>query len=306
MSSVPVPAPPPSAVPSAVEAHLRRAARADVAPWLHVEVARRMAQRLEVVRAQPAVVIDWWAALGGGGEALRARYPKARIEAVEPTAALASRSARAAAPPWWSPSRWRGAPAVWREDALPGDGHAQLLWSNMMLHWSAAPHELFARWERLLAVDGFVMFSCFGPDTLKELQALYRRLGEPPAAHAFIDMHDLGDALLAAGFADPVMDMETLRLTWSDATAALAELRTLGGNASARRAAGLRTPRRQRLLLQDIEAGLRDADGRVGLSFEIVYGHAFKPPPRVRGETRVSVDALRATARPAGRPSGAA
>ena len=300
MSSVPVPAPPPSAVPSAVEAHLRRAARADVAPWLHVEVARRMAQRLEVVRAQPAVVIDWWAALGGGGEALRARYPKARIEAVEPTAALASRSARAAAPPWWSPSRWRGAPVVWREDGLPGDGHAQLLWSNMMLHWSAAPHELFARWQRLLAVDGFVMFSCFGPDTLKELQALYRRLGEPPAAHAFIDMHDLGDALLAAGFADPVMDMESLRLTWSDAAAALAELRTLGGNASARRSAGLRTPRRQRRLVQEIEDGLRDVDGRVGLSFEIVYGHAFKPPPRVRGETRVSVDALRATARPSG------
>jgi malonyl-CoA O-methyltransferase len=284
-----------------VEAHLRRAARAGAAPWLHVEVARRMSQRLEVVRAQPAVVIDWWAALGGGGEALRARYPKARVEAVEPTAALAERSARAAAQPWWSPSRWRGAPAVWREDEPPGDGHAQLLWSNMMLHWSAAPHELFARWQRLLAVDGFVMFSCFGPDTLKELQALYRRLGEPPAAHAFIDMHDLGDALLAAGFADPVMDMETLRLTWADATTALAELRTLGGNASAGRAAGLRTPRRQRRLLQEIETGLRDADGRVGLSFEIVYGHAFKPALRARGETRVSVDALRATARPAGR-----
>lgn len=306
MSSVPAPAPPPSAVPSAVEAHLRRAARADAAPWLHVEVARRMAQRLGVVRAQPAVIVDWWAALGGGGEALRARYPKARVEAVEPTAALAERSARAATAPWWSPSRWRGTPAVWREDRLPEDGHAQLLWSNMMLHWSAAPHELFARWQRLLAVEGFVMFSCFGPDTLKELQALYRRLGEPPAAHAFIDMHDLGDALLAAGFADPVMDMETLRLTWSDAAAALAELRTLGGNASAHRATGLHTPRRQRRLLQEIEAGLRDADGRVGLSFEIVYGHAFKPPPRLPGETRVSVDALRATARPSGRPSGPA
>ena len=82
MSSAAAPAPPPSAVPSAVDAHLRRAAQAHAAPWLHVEVARRMAQRLEVVRAQPAVAIDWWAALGGGGEALRARYPKARIEAV--------------------------------------------------------------------------------------------------------------------------------------------------------------------------------------------------------------------------------
>lgn len=308
MSSAPAPAPSPSAVPSAVDAHLRRAARAAAAPWLHGEVARRMAQRLEVVRAQPAMVLDWWGALGGGREALQARYPQARVEAVEPTAALAERSARAVAAPWWKPSRWRAAPAVWREDRLPPDGHAQLLWSNMMLHWSAAPHEVFARWHRLLAVDGFVMFSCFGPDTLRELRALYRRLGEPPPAHAFIDMHDLGDALLAAGFADPVMDMETVRLGWSDARAALAELRTLGGNASAQRAAGLRTPRRHGRLLAEMDRALRDAEGRVALGFEIVYGHAFKPPPRTRAasETRVSVDALRATARGGGRPPEAA
>ena len=307
MSPAPPPAPPPSAVPSAVEAHLRRAAQAAAAPWLHGEIARRMAQRLEVVRAQPEMVLDWWGALGGGRDALRSRYPRARIEAVEPTAGLAALSAREAAPPWWKPARWRAAPAVWREDRLPPDGYAQLLWSNMMLHWSAAPHALFATWQRLLAVDGFVMFSGFGPDTLRELHSLYRRLGEPPPAHAFIDMHDLGDALLAAGFADPVMDMEPLRLSWADAKAALAELRTLGGNASAQRAAGLRTPRRQRRLEAAMDEPGRDADGRVALGFEIVYGHAFKPAPRTRAapETRVSVEALRATARGGRGPASA-
>jgi malonyl-CoA O-methyltransferase len=108
--------------------------------------------------------------------------------------------------------------------------------------------------------------------------------------------------LVAAGFADPVMDQETITLTWSDAKAALAELRSLGGNVDCARHAGLRTPRwRQRL--EAAIAQLAAADGRPALRFEIVYGHAFKPlpRPRVQGETRLSVDELRTMAR-AGRP----
>jgi malonyl-CoA O-methyltransferase len=293
----------PGAQPSAVRAHLRRAGAAAEAPWLHGEVARRMAGRLAVVKAQPAVVLDWWSALGGGRAALRAQYPKARIEAVEPTAALVARSAHAAHRPWWSPRRWReGEMAMWQEDVLPPGARAQLLWSNLMLHWEADPAALFARWQAALEVDGFVMFSCFGPDTVRELHALYRGLGWAPPGDAFIDMHDLGDALLQAGFADPVMDMERLTLTWADAGAALAELRTLGGNASAARTAGLRTPRWRERLVDAMQRALAGPDGRLHLGFELVYGHAFKPAPRLRvaPETRVPLDTLRAAARAAG------
>jgi malonyl-CoA O-methyltransferase len=296
-------------LPSAVRAHLRRAATAEQAPWLHREIAGRMAKRLSVVRAQPASVIDWWAALGGGGGALRAQYPKARIEAVEPTGALLRRSLLEARAPWWSPRRWHAAShAVWREDELPREARAQLLWANMMLHWSIDPARTFARWHEALDIDGFVMFSCFGPDTLRELRALYRTLGEPPPAHAFIDMHDLGDAMVHAGFADPVMDMERLTLTWVDAPSALAELRTLGGNASAQRHPGLRTPRWRNRVLEALQDALAGPDGRLHLTFEIVYGHAFKPLPRVRvqTQTRVSVDTLRSMARGSGkRPADA-
>lgn len=303
----PAPSPRPGPQPSAVQAYLRRAEQAPQAPWLHGEVARRMAGRLAVVRARPVRIIDWWAAAGGAGAALRAQYPQALVEAVEPTDPLLQRSRLAARGPWWSPRRLLTASVAGRREDEPlPEAAAQLLWANMMLHWSADPAATLARWHTALAVEGFVMFSCFGPDTLRELRALYRRLGEPPPAHAFIDMHDLGDAMVHAGFADPVMDMERITLTWADAPSALAELRTLGGNASAQRHPGLRTPRWRARLLASLETELAGPDGRLHLTFEIVYGHAFKPMPRVRvqAQTRISAETLRTMAR--GRGKGAA
>ena len=117
-------------------------------------------------------------------------------------------------------------------------------------------------------------------------------------------MHDLGDMLIEAGFADPVMDQETITLTWPTAEAMLAELRQLGGNVSLQRPAGLRTPRWRQRLLQALGDGA-DAQGRVSLAFEIVYGHAFRPPPRLRlaARTEVPLDDLRAMARAGRRPA---
>jgi malonyl-CoA O-methyltransferase len=164
----------------------------------------------------------------------------------------------------------------------------------MALHFTAEVPALLARWHRALAVDGFLMFSTLGPYTLRELAALYEAAGWGPPAAPLIDMHDLGDALVQAGFADPVMDQEMLTLTWSSPDAALAELRQLGGNAHRQRLAGLRTPRwRARLL--DALAARADAQGRIALGFELVYGHAFRPAARapLGGPTGVPVDELR-------------
>jgi malonyl-CoA O-methyltransferase len=277
-------------------------ARAVAAPWLHGEVARRMAERLPVIRQQPEVVIDWWARAGASQEVLARVYPKARLVRVEP-ARVAAPGAGAAAP-WWSPRRWRPAAAAIDDGEVPARA-GQLLWANMMLHAVPDPEAVMQRWRAALAIDGFLMFSTFGPDTLAGLRALYREAGWGAAHAPFTDMHDLGDMLVAAGFADPVMDQERLTLTWATAEQLLAELRTLGGNAEPARFAGLRTPRwRSRLL-----AALREraaADGRIGLEFELVYGHAFNPPPRARlaGETHVALEDLRAMARSGRRPGG--
>lgn len=284
--------------PVAVNAMLDRLARAAEPPWLHREVARRMAERLSIVRVQPTQVIDWWSWLGAGAESLERAYPAARRIVVEPTPALRALSEVAARQPWWSARRWRSpAPTVIDQDAaLPGG--TQLVWANMALHAVADPPALFARWERALAVDGFVMFSCLGPGTLRELRALYQRLGWPAPTPNFIDMHDLGDMLVRAGFADPVMDQELITLKWLDAESLLAELRGLGGNTAPARTAGLRTPRWRQRLLHEL-ASLAGPDGRPSLGFEVAYGHAFRAAPRARlsEDTRVSLDDMRAMVR---------
>jgi malonyl-CoA O-methyltransferase len=273
----------------------QRLARAAQAPWLHGEVARRMAERLPVVRLEPAVVIDWWSHAGASGELLRAAYPRARLVRVDAAPAVAS---------WWS--RLRGAPTSIVPDDV-ADASAQLVWANMMLHALADPAAAFSRWRRALTVDGFLMFSTLGPDTLKSLREVYREAGWGPAHAPFVDMHDLGDMLAHAGFADPVMDQELLRLSWVSPSALLAELRTLGGNADPARHAGLRTPRWQ-ARLEAALAARAGADGRIALEFEVVYGHAFNPPPRVAaaGETRIGADELQrmARARQPGKPGG--
>lgn len=264
------------------------------APWLHGEVGRRMAERLPLVKLQPSVVLDWWSHAGGSAALLRAAYPQAEIVAVEPAGAALREPA-----PWWSLQRWRSAPRRLADDAPPPAG-AQLVWANMMLHAVPDPGVVMQRWRAALAVDGFLMFSTLGPDTLRSLRDLYREAGWGPPHAPFTDMHDLGDMLVAAGFAEPVMDQETLRLSWASPQALLSELRGLGLNADPARHAGLRTPRwRERLA-----AALREragADGRIALEFELVYGHAFNPPPRLKvaGETRVDAQTLREMARAA-------
>ena len=262
-------------------------------PWLHGEVARRMAERLQIMKRVPTVVIDWWSRNGASHELLRAAYPRARQLRVEPAAVMQRPKAAAA---WWSAQHWRSNDAV-AESAVP-DGRAQLLWANMMLHAVADPGALLSQWRRALSMEGFVMFSTLGPDTLATLRQTYRDAGWGAAHAPFVDMHDLGDMLVRAGFADPVMDQEMLRLTWATPAALRAELHGLGINADPARCAGLRTPR-WRARLDAALAERAGADGRIALEFEIVYGHAFNPPPRVAvaGETRLSAADLQRMAR---------
>ncbi|RZL65934.1 MAG: biotin synthase [Variovorax sp.] len=290
------PAKRPPTIDPVAAARWERLPPGDDAPWLHEEIGRRMEERLQWIKAVPRHWADW-APLRGGLETharVARRYKSATPWIIEPDATLATRAGTALIAPWWSARRWQGTQP--RFDALPEEG-VDLLWANMALHMAPDPEALIARWHRSVATDGFLMFSCLGPDTLREMRALYARLGWPPASHTFTDMHDWGDMLVHAGFAEPVMDMERIVLTWPTADAALAELRTLGRNLHPARFPAPRGKAWRAALAEalPVSAPAEDGGGRVALTFEVIYGHAFKPAPRValNAESAVSLRDMR-------------
>jgi len=266
-------------------------------PWLHEEVGRRMAERLGWIKRQPQTWVDWMP-LKGGLEAhglVRKRYAASTCHVIE----LAPETQRLAqdklATSWWQPSHWQGGTTRF---SAPEPGSADMVWANMGLHMAADPQAWLTQWQALLAVDGFLMFSCLGPDTLRELHALHARLGWPEPSHAFTDMHDWGDMLVQAGFAEPVMDMERITLTYASPERLLADLRTLGRNLHVDRFPGLRARAWREQWLAAVSSGLcgEDGSGQLALTFEITYGHAFKPVPRQRvaEQTTFSVQDMRA------------
>lgn len=266
------------------------AAAPALSPWLHEEVARRMEDRLQWIRQAPQAWCHWDSVRGGlqAHALVSARYPKARCQVYESAAHCLPVAQQALARPWWSPARWGSGSLEW---GPPADASVQMLWANMALHTAADPQGLMAQWHRALAVDGYLMFSCLGPDTLRELHAVYAAMGWPPAGHAFTDMHDWGDMLVHAGFAEPVMDMERITLTFATPERLVQELRELGCNLHPGRFGALRGRRWRERLYQALSERLADpgSGGQLALTFEIIYGHAFKPAPRVRMDSRSAV-----------------
>ncbi|MGV3653749.1 MAG: methyltransferase domain-containing protein [Noviherbaspirillum sp.] len=263
--------------------------------FLRREVASRMFERLELVRLAPRCVIDAGCGEGADLPVLQQRFGDARLIGVDAAPAMlgAARAARSAALSSmktlfakWLPGRLAGgggeAGLVCADFArLPfGPSCADLVWSNLALHWHPQPDLVFAEWHRILRVDGLLMFSCFGPDTFKEVREAFAGIDGAPHVLPFVDMHDFGDMLVHAGFATPVMDMETITVTYETPGKLLADLRAWGGNPLAGRRPGL-LGRGQRARLEQGLERARRADGKIGLTFEVVYGHAFRPPARV-------------------------
>ncbi len=258
-------------------------------PWLHAEVARRMADRLPLFKTSPSRLLQWWPRSGGGEQALRTTYPKATVLHAHPTGHPGA-SNTMLAPGWWQRILQRQpSVAAFDDHAVPA-ATCDLLWANMTLHAAPDRRQMVEAWRDALSINGVLMFTTLGPDTARELRALYRAEGWGPFASPLVDMHDVGDDLVRAGFADPVMDQEQLSLHWADVGSMLGELRSLGRNTAPQRHPGLRTPRWRAALSDRLAASSND--GRVAITFEIIYGHAFKTG---RGVTAIDVDDLRRT-----------
>jgi malonyl-CoA O-methyltransferase len=259
----------------------RAAATYDAAAVLQNEVCRRMLARLDFINQVPAVILDAGCGTGNALAPLARRYPGVRIIALDIAQRMLAR-ARARLPAW---RRLLGqaAPMALCADIqnLPlAAGSCSLVWSNLALQWCDDPVRAFAEMRRVLVPGGLLMFSTFGPDTLKELRAAYEGADRHVHVNRFIDMHDLGDMLVRGGFADPVMDMEQLTLTYSGVQHLTRDLKAIGAcNVMRGRPGGLFGKRAFSAAVQRYEAFRRD--GKLPATFEIVYGHAWQPQPRV-------------------------
>jgi malonyl-CoA O-methyltransferase len=273
----------------------RAAATYDAAAVLQREVGARMMQRLEVVKLVPHSILDAGCGTGEAVGELSARYPGARVvglDAALPMVNAAWMRARRAnsllrrlLSPLW-PKADVTAPLFVCADvnALPFEGVAfDMVWSNLTLQWLNDLPRAFAEFRRTLKVGGLLTFTTLGPDTLKELRGAFARADGHTHVNRFVDMHDLGDMLVQSGFADPVMEMEQMTLTYSDPRALLAELKALGAtNATRGRPRGLMGKARWQRMLAALE-GMR-RDGRIPATFEVVYGHAWKGEPKRSAE----------------------
>lgn len=274
---------------AARRAYARAAAGYAAAAVLAREVEARMRERLQYIKHAPQRILDAGCGDGDGARRLAEFYPQAQVLGMD--FAYPMLQAARARGPWLRRVLGRERAAYFCAElaAVPlTAASVDLAWSNLALHCAGNPLPVLKELLRVLKVGGLLMFSCYGPDTLKELRSAFAARDGAAHVHDFVDMHDLGDMLTACGYATPVMDMELITLTYDDVDALLADLRASGqANALAGRRRGL-TGKGAFAAMRAAYAKLQ-RDGRVPASFEIVYGHAWKPQPRLTGDGRAIV-----------------
>jgi malonyl-CoA O-methyltransferase len=276
--------------PHSVRRSFDRAAKTyDEAAVLHARVRENLLQRLELTALAPRTVLDAGAGTGHASRALQRRYPKALVVALDSSRGMLRAATRQQT--WLRPFVRVCADA----ESLPlGDGSVDMVVSNLMLQW-CDPDAVFAEFRRVLAPNGLLSFSAFGPDTLRELRTAWAAVDSGSHVHQFIDMHDLGDALVRAGFAAPVLDVERFTLSYLDVRRVAADLKAIGAhNAAADRPKGLTGPRKFGAMQTAYEKFRQD--GRLPATYEVVFAHAWAPKEAARGggaDTAVSLEDIK-------------
>ncbi len=253
----------------------RAAARYDEVAVLQREVGGRMLERMELIRHQPGLILDIGAGTGYCSHSLLQRYRKAVVVSADLSPAML-RIAAGRGSVW---ERWRRRHFFVTADMeqLPfADACVDLLFSNLTLQWCLDLKRAFSEIRRILKPGGLLMFSTFGPDTLKELRESWRTVDDYTHVSAFADMHDIGDLVLGCQFADPVMDSEQFTLTYSEVRELMWDLKTLGAhNATAGRQRSLTGKQRFARMTEAYENHRRE--GVLPATYEVIYGHAWAP-----------------------------
>jgi len=272
-----------------------RRAPLDAQQFLYGEVALRMLSRLSYIRYQPLRVLDAGCGAGHAIDTLRAQYPEMQYTGLDHSSRLLeeAKQRHTTRPGLWQRLRKKSEPplafvqADLAKTLLPPESQ-DFIWSNLALHWHPHPSQVFSEWRRLLVPEGLLMFSTLGPLSLIELRQAISDAQLPLKGLDFIDMHDYGDWLLACGFADPVMDQETITLTYQSPQKLLRDVHLLGGNPLRQRHPGGLSRNQYRRLLHALNAQ-RHMDGSIHLSIEIAYGHAWRAKTHRHSSGEVSI-----------------
>jgi malonyl-CoA O-methyltransferase len=233
------------------------------------EIRGRLLERLSLTKLDPGHILELGSGTGASGKSLHGLYPDARIIELD-----------------WAENMLRTAA---HGDRLCADAHflpirdhsIDIIFSNLMLPGCAEPERIFQEARRTLKHPGLFLFSTLGPDTLKELRRAWDKVDNTPHVHTFADMHNIGDALVQAGFREPVMDVEHITITYAEVDKLVHDLRNIGAtNRLLSRRRGLTTPGLWKHLLTELETR-RNATGRLAISLEVITGQAWTgEPPR--------------------------
>ena len=260
----------------------RAADRYDEAAFLQQEVARRLDDHLDGVIIAPQRILDAGCGTGFGTSLLRARYPRADVVGLDLAEAMLHQASARQRGSVWEKLRARLTQSVPHFVPLCGDIERlpltresfEMVWSSLALQWVGDLGAAFQEMKRVLQPGGLFIFASFGPDTLQELRAASVGVDAHQHVNRFIDMHDVGDALVQAGFSNPVMEMEKITLTYADLPALLRDLKAIGAHTVLEgRRAGLMGKSAWRGLLNNYESFRQG--GRLPATYEVVYGHAW-------------------------------